>query len=339
MKWDRGFTARYYAAIVDPKTWRDTSRSEWMELSSGTINITDTNLRESADLSCKSFNNSTEYWLRVYLDARQNEEDPALEAIFTGLASVPNKSFKGSLQSSKIKCYSVLKPANDVYLPLGWYVMAGTNGARIVKELLEGVIPAPVTIEGTSPALSKTLVAESGETILTMVDYILSVIGWRLRISGDGSITICAEDESPRARFDAATNDVMELDIEVETNWFDCPNVFRAVNDELMSIARDEDPDSIFSIQNRGREIWMEDTSCNLNDGESIGEYAKRRLKEEQTISLSLSYNRRFDPNVRGGDLIYIHQPVQGIDGAFKVTSQNISLSYGATVSEQSNGV
>ena len=336
MKWDKGFTSKYYATIVDPKLWRDT---DTFDITGGSIKLNDSSLRESADIKTRDFYDDNEYWIRIYMEARQPGESPERPALFTGLASVPNHSFNGNHHETTLTCYSVLKPAEDVLLPLGWYAQAGANAGRVIYELLKPIVPAPVYILGTTPALEYTLVAEAGETHLSMVDYVLSVIGWRMRINGDGSIWVMPQADSATMAFDADSYDILELSVDIENNWFDCPNVFRAVSEDMMAIARDESPESRFSIVNRGREIWMEETNVVLTDEESIGQYAERRLNEEQFVAYSLSYTRRFHPDVRPTDRVDIYYPRQGISGIFYISSQSISLGYGAPVGEDAIGI
>lgn len=333
--WSKGFSARYYATVVDPQTWRDIST---INISDGSIQLTNNALRESASISCRQFDSDTEYWIRVYLDARQNAGGSELVPLFTGLTSVPDQNYNGRKRSDSVQCYSTLKPAEDVLLPLGYYVQAGTNGAVAVRELLETVTPAPVIIDGESEALSQTLVAEMDESHLSMADYILQTIGWRIRIGGDGQIVICEYPSEPDVLFSADAYDVVEMDISVKNNWYDCPNVFRAINDDMTAIARDNDPDSRFSIQNRGREIWKSESGCALNEGESLAQYAQRRLKEEQLVGYSLDYGRRFHPDIRPTDLVDIYYPEQGVNGVFEIESQTITLGYGAPVSETAMG-
>ena len=132
---------------------------------------------------------------------------------------------------------------------------------------------------------------------------------------------------------------MIEPSIAVEYDWYSCPNVFRAVQDDLSAVARDDDPDSPLSTVSRGREIWAEETSCDFNTGESIAEYAVRRLKELQSIAVTASYERRYHPDVLAGDVIRLRYPAQGLDGLYKVTSQSIELGYGAKTSEEVKGV
>ena len=337
MKWSDGFSARYYATIVDPVTWRDV---EALDILSGSIKLGDETLIESANLDVRDYDASTERWIRVWLDARQNG-DSYHGPMFTGLATSPSLSIEGTAYKRGLTCYSVLKPADDILLPRGWYVGAGASGAGTIQELLE-TIPAPIEIEEDSPRLQNTIVAEDGETRLTMANKILSAINWRFRIEGDGTINVCHKviDDSDRiqtlpvATFDSLDYDSLEMTLTVKNDWFSCPNVFRAVEGGVMAVARDDDENSLLSTVNRGREIWKEETSCLLKDGETVAQYAERRLYEEQMKHYELSYTRRYHPDVRVTDLIRIHYPAQGIDGYFYVSSQSINLGFGASLSE-----
>ena len=150
-----------------------------------------------------------------------------------------------------------------------------------------------------------------------------------------GEIIIEPVQKDPIVLFNSLDNDVIELSLNVSYDWYSCPNVYRAVSGDTVAVARDDDPDSKFSTVNRGREIWVEDTDCYLNEEETIADYAKRRLKEEQQVSYTMSYKRRFDPDVTVGDIATINYPEQDIFGNFLITSQDIELNYGAKTSEE----
>ena len=330
MKWNNGFSASYYAYIIDPVSWREKER---IEITGGTISRSEETLRESADIECKSYEQGKEQFIRIYLDAKQNGA-ASHEPLFTGLATSPSRDIDGYFETDTLECYSVLKPADDVLLERGYYVPAGINGADAVKELLS-VTPAPIFVNGTAPGIQKSIIAEDGESHLSMADKVLSVIGWRIRITGSGTIEICPEATDQSAQFDPIEQDVIEPSITVDYDWYSCPNVFRAVQEDLSAVARDDSPDSPLSTVNRGREVWAEETSCDFNTGESISEYAIRRLKELQSIAITASYDRRYHPDILVGDVIRLRYPKQGLDGLFQVTSQKIELGYGAKTSEE----
>lgn len=328
MDWSKGYTASYYMARVDPATWRSTER---IKIEGGTINRQDSALMESADFTCSDYPGGVEQWVRVYMDVRQGGAS-AHTALFTGLATSPEQVINGTHKGHTIACYSVLKPAEDVLLPRGWYALAGRNGANLVKSLLIG--PAPVSIDGVSPALADTIIAEDGETNLSMVGKILLALDWRLRISGDGSITICPKPTGPAARF-GMTESWVELEVTRTEDYFTCPNTFRAVVGNQSAVAVDNNPDSILSTVTRGREVWAEEINPAMADNEGLMAYAERRLKDLQQVASTASYIRRYNPDVLVGDYIDLSYPEQGLSGLYRVTSQSVTLGHNAATSEE----
>ena len=329
MKWNSGFSASYYATYVDPATWRDVERFEIMD---GSISRKNSDVMENASVTVMSYDGS-ERWMRIWLDAVQNGES-AHVPLFTGLSSSPQDGIDGYRITNKIELYSVLKPADDVLLDRGWYCPSGFNAGNMIVNLLS-VIPAPVVLDSETPYVQNSIVAEGGETHLSMVWKLINAIGWRLRIDGYGKIHVCKQADTASAMYDPIENDGVEPKISREYDWYSCPNVFRAVVDDIAAIARDDSEESPLSTVNRGREIWEEDTSCELAEGESIADYAFRKLKELQRVSTTISYERRFNPDVRPTDLVNLNYPQQKITGTYRVTSQSISLEYGATTSEE----
>jgi len=329
MDWNKGYEARYYGTFVDPLSWRDIER---FEITSGNISHTIGELRESADIGCVNYTQG-EKWIRIWLDARQDGAS-SHTPIFTGLATSPSDSINGRLVSNTLECYSVLKPAQDVLLPRGWYASANTTGTVLIEDLL-GVIPAPLEYEPNSPRLKKHIIAEDGENHLSMVEKILLAINWRLQIKGDGTVYVSPLPKKASAEYGVYDNDSIEPALTKEYDWYDCPNVFRATSDGVSVIAVDDDLNSPLSTVNRGREIWAEDTSCNLNAGETLYDYAERRLKESQQVSERVTYDRRYNPDLLTTDIVNLKYPAQNILGNYVVVSQNIELGYGGKTTEE----
>lgn len=328
MRWDKGYSASYYMTIVDPATWRDVTR---IRITDGQISRTDEGLRQSADIECHNYRQGIEQWIRVYMDTKQ-EGDSAHEALFTGLATSPEADIKGTYEVNRVTCYSVLKPAEDVYLPRGWYAPAGADGATMVKEMLN-VCPAPVVVADGSPAIEDNIIAEDQETRLTMADKILQAINWRMRIDGDGTVNIEPYPIEAAVIFDPLENDVIETEIKVTADWYSCPNVFQAISGTQSATVRDEDINSPLSIQSRGREVWARETNAKLSNAESIGEYAERRLNELQRVQQTAEYDRRYIPGIYPGDIVQLHYAV--LSGFFTVQSQTIELGHAARTSER----
>jgi hypothetical protein len=330
MDWSKGFSAAYIMQTVDPATWRDTNV---IQITGGTIKRELTGKRESADVDCKGIEIGVERWVRIYLETQQDGAS-ARTALFTGLATSPADEYEGNARSNTLSCYSVLKPCEDVALPLGWYAPQNANGAEVIRQLLS-VTPAPVLVEADAPTLSDHIIAESNENHLTMIDKILTAIDWRIQIDGDGTIHVEPKPIDLVASFDPLENDMIETKVKVSADLYACPNVYRATSGDVTGIARDEDPDSPLSIQNRGREVWKSESGVNLASTESIAQYARRMLKQAQQVRKSASYTRRYMPNVRPSDLIRMGYPAQGLTGVYMVQSQTVALEYGAATDEQ----
>lgn len=330
MDWTKGYSASYHLTIVDPVTWHDLERHE---ITGGSIARELGGMMQSADINCREFPTNMERYVRIYLDARQGGSSNRVP-LFTGLATTPDTEYDGSMESHTLQCYSVLKAADDILLPRGYYVPGGIDAGVILRKLLD-VIPAPVHVDEGAPSLLSSIVADEDDTYLDMAQKVVAAINWEIKITGRGDIIIKQKSTEPAIRLDPLGSDIVEDQIIVSHDWYSCPNVFRAIDEELTAIARDDSPDSPLSTVNRGREIWMQDTSCDLSDNESIGQYALRRLREEQRNAISGSYKRRFQPDLMPGDLVYLKYPKQGLNGTFRIISQGIDLGYGATTSEE----
>lgn len=330
MDWSKGFSARYYMTVVDRNSWRDIDR---IEITGGSVRRSLTDLRESADINCIEYDSTSEQIIRVWLDAKQGS-DSSHTPIFTGLATSPGRDINGRLETNTVQCYSILKIAQDILLPGGWYAPAEADSGSLIRNLLS-VTGAPISISENSPGLKMAIISEQGENNLSMVDKILNAINWRLRLTGLGEIIIEPISKESVSLFSAIDNDVLELSLSVTYDWYNCPNVFRAISGDSVAIARDDSIDSPLSTINRGREIWTEEINCYLNENETLAEYARRALKDLQKVAYEVSYTRRFDPDVRVSDVVTISYPEQNIFGNFLVTDQNIDLSYGGSTSEE----
>lgn len=326
MDWSKGYTSTWYAVILDPVTWRETER---IEIIGGTIKHTRTGLRASAGIDVKRALSGIEQWVRVYMDTAQNGEYGHIP-MFTGLASCPKRETNATTSDRSLNCYSVLQPAKDIPLQRGWYAMHGANGAELVRSLLS-VSPAPVVVNGVSPMLSTTIVAEDNETRLSMAERILSVMDWTMVVRGDGTIVLQQFSAESAAVFDASDYDIIEAPLSVKEDWYSCPNVYMAVSNDLTGIARDDNSDSPMSVARRGREVWKIETGVALASTESIAEYAQRALKEAQRIQMEVSYSRRYVPDVYPSDVVTLHYPAQSVDGDFIVQSQSIDIGSGKT--------
>ena len=330
MEWNRGYSALFYISRVDRDSWRSVGRYEFTE---GSVTRQNKDLRQSADLKFHNEFTHSGQWLRIHAIVKQGDTSETV-SLFTGIATSPSRDIDGYRSTYNAELYSVLFPADKNLLPIGWYVPTGSNGAIVIRELLD-VTPAPVVLGQGISTLSQSIIAEKNETRLSMIEKILEAINWRLYIDGDGTIHVEPKAQDAVITYDPVINDSIEPKITEESDRFDCPNVYRAISDDISAVARDDDPESELSTVSRGMEIWEQDTSCKLNDGESLASYAMRMLKERQNASVNVSYDRRFNPDVNVTDIVNLNYPAQGIVGLYTVDKQTIELGHNIRTSEE----
>ena len=333
MDYSSGYTASYYASFVDPITFDDYEfDSGRIELVNGSINRDNSILRQSASVSLRNnYNEVNDQWIRIYMVLRQGNDMERIP-LFTGLASSPNINYNLGVQERSLECYSVLKVAEDVILPRGWYAAKGENVATIMYNLLS-VIPAPLTVAENAPNLETTVVAENNENNLSMIDYIVTLIDWQIQIDGNGSIYIGPRDETPVDMFSSEGNDIIEASsFTIGRDWFSCPNVMSVTSGQNTAIYRDDDPDSDLSTVSRGREIWASEDGVALEDGQTLASYARDKLAELQTRTETVQYTRRFLPYVMQGDTVRINYA--DIQGDYYIESQSINLTASGQTSE-----
>ena len=324
MDYTKSYTAAFYAAFLDPVSWVETG--EKIELVSGNISRTDDGLRHTASLVVRGYDETVDRWARIYMDSDQNGSR-AHEALFTGIISTPDDSQNNAVIDVNLQLYSALKASEDIVLDLGWYVSAGANLETVIRDLMKSQ-PAPVLIDGTMPRLEETLVAEQNENCLSMTNTILEVINWRLQIEGDGTLVFSPNPTDPAMIFSAEENDVIKAgSVRKQHDFFEIPNVLRATSGDNTAVIRDEQ-----NISERGREVITTEDNVSLTDNESITEYALRRMAELQTKAEAVSYNRRYLPGVKVGDMIEI--AYKDLSGRYIVTAQSFGLTPACETSE-----
>lgn len=320
MDFTKGYTASFHAVFIDPDTWIDKER---FEIVSGSISRTGSGLRQNADLVVRQYDQPIDRYIRVYMDCDQNGARQQVP-LFTGIASTPGDDRQEAVNSVRIQAYSPLKDAEDIKLPLGYYVPAGMNGARAILELLKGQ-KAPVEVDGEAPALEESIISEANEDSVTMIERILKAINWRLQIEGDGTLKLSAREKDPRPVFTMSPEaDVIEKNYQHGRDWFNCPNVLRVSSGDQTWTEIDSDPDSELSTVSRGREVQAAEDGVTLADNEGLPQYAKRRLAELQQRTETAAYTRRFLPEVNVDDAVLLNY--DGLQGLFTVESQSIAL-------------
>lgn len=330
MDWKQGYTSKWKLYSVNQSTWGDEREIEGLVSASVTKDL-ESSLIEDANVTIDS--EPINGYVRLVLEARNNSE-VAREAISTFLVTTPKRSINGTSVSMDLECYSVLKPAADKLLPIGWYFPEGGDPVAGACELLADVLQCPLDPAESDIRTEDPKVAESNETYLSMAYYLLEDTEWYIDIDGRGCVTVKKKSDEIVATFDTFENDVLFPELTDESDIFDVPNVlFVSDGNGNKETIRNEDDNSLTSISNIGWEKWSSE-QLTLDDDETLLSKGIERMEELSKTTRKIGHTREFDPNIKLNSMVLYLLPQQGIVGAFRVISQSISTGIGAKVSE-----
>lgn len=330
MNWNQGYCSTWRLYSVDRATWGDGDEIKKL-VSASVTKDSESSLIEDADITIDG--EPINGYVRLVLEAN-NTEGAARVDVGTFLVTSPKRSINGQLISIDLECYSVLKPADDKMLPPGWYFPEGGDPIAGASELLGGVLQCPVIPSESDIKTDEVKVAESNETILSMVKYLLTDTDYFIDINGKGEVTIKKKSDAIVVSFDTEDNDILMPDITDESDIFDIPNILRVSdsNGNYETIVND-DENSSTSVKNLGWEKWSAE-QLSLDSDESLLSKGAERLEELSKSTRKISYKREYNPEIKVNDMALYLLPHQGIIGSFRIISQSISIGAGATVSE-----
>lgn len=221
MDWRQGYTASWHLYSVNQSTWGEGDEIDGL-VSASVTKDSESALIEDASISVDT--NKVNGYVRLILEA-DNNVSSVRESLGTFLVTTPRRNINGSLVTVNLSSYSVLKPASDKLLLPGWYFPAKGDPVAGACELLRSVLHCPVEMSESDIRTENAIVAENGETYLSIVQYMLADTDYYIHISGRGEVSIKKKSNKPVAEFDTFRNDVLMPTITDETDMFDIPNV------------------------------------------------------------------------------------------------------------------
>lgn len=329
MNWNESYTATWRVFRVNRRTWADGSTLPKVD----SVNVSRTangSLLESGSMTVSNEFESDYY--RIVMTAEQDGELTRVD-VATLLFDVAGGDVDYGTTEHDVDGFSVLYPASVTAVTVGEYAPAGVDGAQYVKELLESCINAPVVVEG-SFYLNDHVVHELGSTVLNAAWNVLDAGDFVMQIDGRGVVHIMPKPTEPSLIVSNATAGLMQNGISYTANMSDIPNRYVVIDDIMITIAENNDPESIISTVSRGYNVDIIDTSPTPVNNETYGEYANRMLKNLSVLKDERTYVREFAPDVYPYSII--RATINGLDGDFRVNSQTINCNNGITVNEKS---
>ena len=333
-------TFEYY--VVDPGTWKDTTRldnvkscsisrdAEAETLGSATIDIT-----ESVG----------ECYIRVHLITIQNgvrEKHP----LGTFLVQTPSSSFNGRIRNVSMDAYTPLMELKENPPPIGYFIPKDTNIMDMARMLIREQARAPVSGVDCSEKLYNDFVSDTNDTWLTFLTDLIANAKYTFELDELGRILFSPKQETaslqPVWTYTDDNSSILYPDISMDHDMYGIPNVVEVTYSSGASTyhARvvNDDSNSPISTVNRGREITHRVTDPDLTGNPTnaeIQEYAERLLRELSSLEYTVTYTHGYCP-VRIGDCVRLNYHRAGItDVKAKVISQTIDCKSGCKVTEK----
>ena len=334
--WNRGYTSTFRVYEVDRRSWGEAE--EVGRIESASIDRVADELLESASLKATQEVGAgfRERYLRVVMEAEQDGSMERVEVATLLCASTEGEADKGA-DTIEIEGRSVLYPAStrNVHdLGVDPYAPMGADGAEYAATLLGRCIAAPVSVEG-SFTLGRSIVHDLDASYLDAAWDVLDYGGFTMRIDGHGTVHIARKPSEPPEDALPVTASVIIPGVSHSLDMSEIPNRYIAVMGAASAVSVNDDPDSETSTVTRGYYVDKRDTSPKLLGGESLAEYARRKLVEESVASDTLSFKREYRPDLLPNDVADYRAPSGGLDGRYRITRQSLALGRGIQVDEE----
>lgn len=328
--WGASYSCGWRVLAIDPATWQPTGTVDGVVSASCTRDASGI-LLESGSLEADGEVGDREMWVRVELTARQVGAERA--PVLTMLAIPAPSEVRRGRSTARYDLHSVLKPAADVHLLAGAHVPAGADAAAAAVELIAQCTPAPVSADGEF-RLSEPYVFARGTTNLEAASMLVGAAGWCIQVETDGSVHVRRMPTDPALVIGRGSG-LLGPSVEPDDGNMGAPNRYVAVEGGATAIAEDSDPDSPTSTVVRGRVVEVYDDAPTRVGGESLDEYARRRLAELTETVGRRSYTRAWVPGITLNDVIVGEMPEADLDCRMRVVHQVLNLGAEMTVSEE----
>ena len=330
LDWRGSYSAEWRVFRVDGQTWADAD--EVGGIDSVSIDLTDSGEMVSGALVATGAEFEPGY-LRVVMTATQGGAVERVDVATLLVESTSRRLAQGAWSVTLDGC-SVLHPAATCRLFSPPYAPAGSDGAALAGELLGQCIDAPVSVEG-SFELGGDVVFDPGCSALDAAWLVLQAGRHTLQVHGDGTVHVVAMPVEVALDLDDANAALLMPDVERELDFSGVPNRYIAVDGAECATAANEDAASPTSRAARGYWIDVYDDAPTYIGGETLAQYAARRLVEMSTVRDERTYTREWWPGVHPGDIVRGSLASAGLDGDMRVDAQSFECGAGIVVTER----
>ena len=333
-------TFEYY--VVDPGTWRDIKKIDYVLDSSISR---DSTLETLGSASITVSESIGECYIRIYLVTIQNGAKEK-HSLGTFLVQSPSYSFDGKIKNITLDAYTPLLELKENPTPLGYSILKGENILEIAYRIVREQVRAPVVKTQNDEILKTNFVANLDDTWIIFVKDLIANADYSLALDDAGRILFTPNQDTmslqPIWTYDDSNSSILYPDLTVDRDLYGIPNIVEVIYSDgteyYYGRAVNDDPSSPISTINRGREITHRESNPSMLGNPSqrrIQEYAENLLKELSSLEYTVTYTHGYCP-VRIGDCVRLNYKRAGIYGVkAKVISQNIKCESGCPVTEK----
>lgn len=333
-------TFEYYE--VDPNTWRDLKPinsiiDSRIDIDSGAETLGSASFTTSEMLG--------ECYIRVYLITIQNgirEKFP----LGTYMAQTPSYSFNGVAKNVTIDAYTPLIELKEKVPPIGYFTIKDVNVLDETYKLIRNNLRAPIVKNNSEDLVPYEFVSDPSDTWLKYINDFITLSNHYLNLDEMGRVLFEPKRKTaalaPTWIYTDDNSSILQPAMTLDSDLYGIPNVVEAIysNGEVFIHVRVEnkEPDSITSIQSRGREIVHRVTNPEISgtpSKEKVQKYAEDLLDEMSSLVYTISYTHGYCP-VKVGDCVMLDYRRAGLKNVkARVISQSISCIPGTPVEEK----
>ena len=331
MGYESGYAATWLVRRIDPATWTPVDVLEGVRSATVQKSVNDGSapLLESGKMEVTG--GFEEGYYRIEMLPSVGE----MVKVATLLFCPDGRKWSHRAWSGKASGRSVLAPASERMCKPNDYAPTGVDGAQWCADRLRADIAAPVRVEG-SFRLGDYVNFQTSDSHLDSIWKVLDSVGWCMQISGDGTVTIRELPTEPALVINAASLGMLMPEFDASLPIESVPNSLTVYADGKSETWVNRDQSSPTSTQARnGRVIEAKsEEDPTRREGESLLQYAKRRLAELADVYETIDVEREWADGVMPYSIVRSNMPESGITGDFRVMSQKLKCGRGIMVGE-----
>lgn len=352
--WTKSMKQTFEYYIVDPATWTDVSKCEFITASTVKRDLKQDTLGSA---SIDTAEDIPEAYVRIYLVTEQKSIEEHF-CLGTFLCQTPSTSFDGRVKKMSVDAYTPLTELKEKYPPVGYFLAKGTNILDVAYRVTSENVRAPVVDTNASRTLSDNFVSELDDTWFTFLTDLLACAGYRFDLDDYNQILLAPEQDlnsmNPIWTYNDDNSSILFPDVSHDRDLYGIPNMLEVIysTDHHVFVAKavNNDRNSPISTVNRGRQVVSR-----ITDPEIVGapeksktmtseeiaafqtvlnNYARQALRDMSSFEYTLTYSHGYNP-VRPGDCVLFNYTRAGLNNIkAKVISQSISCTTGCKVEE-----